>query len=279
MVGALVTFPLEVVKTRLQSSTHMASMRLAAGLPPPGALSPTASPGSSAMRHVRLIGRSFAIVYGEGGIRSLYAGLGPTLTGVIPSRALQFSSYNAYKNLLLKYVVEPTANGETSPVVHMGAAAMASVTVTTFTCPIWVIKTRMQLQSNANKGGERAYKNSIDCLLKIVRNEGVRGLYRGLAASYFGMFESTIQFALYEHLKASRAERNRKRGISQDLQPLSSLSRTHQGKRVGSVERVFVDRVHWVDVSSNPSQLNTWPLFISLAHLYFPPFFLHTTSP
>ena len=36
---------------------------------------------------------------------------------------------------------------------------------------------------------------------KILREEGVRGFYKGLSASYLGVTEGTIQWVLYERLK------------------------------------------------------------------------------
>lgn len=37
--------------------------------------------------------------------------------------------------------------------------------------------------------------------MRIVRTEGIGGLYKGLTASYLGVSESTIQWVLYERLK------------------------------------------------------------------------------
>ena len=45
--------------------------------------------------------------------------------------------------------------------------------------PIDLVKTRMQNQ-RAVSAGERMYKNSFDCFFKVLRNEGFRGLYRGM---------------------------------------------------------------------------------------------------
>lgn len=36
---------------------------------------------------------------------------------------------------------------------------------------------------------------------QIMREEGVRGFYKGLSASYLGVTEGTIQWVLYERLK------------------------------------------------------------------------------
>jgi len=42
----------------------------------------------------------------------------------------------------------------------------------------------MQLQGELVKGGgEKVYKNAIDVLAKTYRNEGIRGVQRGLGAA------------------------------------------------------------------------------------------------
>lgn len=47
--------------------------------------------------------------------------------------------------------------------------------------PLDVVKTRMQLQTAA-PGSPEAYKNMIDCLVKIVKQEGFSRLYKGITA-------------------------------------------------------------------------------------------------
>jgi solute carrier family 25 protein 33/36 len=37
---------------------------------------------------------------------------------------------------------------------------------------------------------------------KILKEKGVLGFYKGISASYFGIAESAICFAMYEHLKS-----------------------------------------------------------------------------
>ncbi|CAF4459090.1 unnamed protein product, partial [Adineta steineri] len=44
--------------------------------------------------------------------------------------------------------------------------------------PIDLVKTRMQNQRSTSIVGERLYRNSIDCFKKVIRHEGVFGLYR-----------------------------------------------------------------------------------------------------
>ncbi|KAG2022875.1 oxaloacetate carrier [Coprinopsis cinerea AmutBmut pab1-1] len=63
-----------------------------------------------------------------------------------------------------------------------GIAACIAVTVSN---PAEVAKTRLQLQGELAKGGGvRVYNNSLDVLKKTWRNEGIRGLQRGLGPAY-----------------------------------------------------------------------------------------------
>ena len=45
------------------------------------------------------------------------------------------------------------------------------------------------------------FTGSWDMIKKIGREEGLRGFYKGLSASYLGVTEGTIQWVLYERLK------------------------------------------------------------------------------
>lgn len=57
---------------------------------------------------------------------------------------------------------------------------------------------------------------------KIVREEGVRGFYKGLSASYLGVTEGTIQWVLYERLKKLTASVEGKGGFTEWLGLLGS---------------------------------------------------------
>ena len=50
---------------------------------------------------------------------------------------------------------------------------------------------------------------------QIFREEGIRGFYKGLTASYLGVTEGTIQWVLYERLKRLTASVEGSGGIAQ----------------------------------------------------------------
>jgi solute carrier family 25 protein 33/36 len=135
------------------------------------------------------------------GWRAYFRGIGPTLSGAVPASAIKFYTYGNTKRILSNRL----NNGRETAWVHLVAAAAAGVAVSTATNPIWVVKTRLQLDRSSNiQQGQyefKKYKGSMDCARQILQQEGVRGLYRGLTASYLGVAESTLQWVLYEQTK------------------------------------------------------------------------------
>lgn len=160
-------------------------------------LSFRASPMRTAWMHVTGTLNSLKGIYTNEGLSALWRGMGPTIVGVMPSRAIYFSTYSKSKHFLTSL-----NEGQESSLVHLGSALAAGIATSTATNPIWLVKTRMQLQSNTQT---ILYRNSFHCLQVVARTEGLRGLYKGLTASYLGTMEGTIQWVLYEKMKRAVA--------------------------------------------------------------------------
>jgi len=152
-------------------------------------------------------------IYRDESPRALFKGLGATLVGVIPARSINFFTYGNGKQI----IAQKFNNGVENSYVHLGAAASAGIVTGTITNPIWVVKTRLQLtadhakvmQSTPNK----SLVSSLDVIRQIAREEGIRGFYKGLSASYLGVTEGTIQWVLYEKLKQLNTESQGKGGF------------------------------------------------------------------
>ena len=65
--------------------------------------------------------------------------------------------------------------------------SIAGATGATAVYPVDLVKTRMQNQRTGSYIGELMYRNSLDCFKKVIRHEGVFGLYRGLIPQLMGV--------------------------------------------------------------------------------------------
>lgn len=70
---------------------------------------------------------------------------------------------------------------------RFGLGSIGGATGATFVYPIDLVKTRMQNQRTGSFIGELMYRNSFDCFKKVIRHEGLLGLYRGLLPQLVGV--------------------------------------------------------------------------------------------
>ena len=203
-VGAVVTIPLEVVKTRLQSSVATFQMPATSRHTPqnlhvnssyPAALI-TANSNPPKFQHSIKTANVFVclkyIVRNEG-VPSLFRGLGPTLVGVAPSRAIYFFTYARAKSYWNNVLYPDTS------IVHICSAFCAGFTASTLTNPIWFIKTRLQLDQKTSKTDKLTV---LKCIRKTFKSHGILGFYKGVTASYYGISETMIHFVIYEEIKS-----------------------------------------------------------------------------
>eukprot|EP00069_Balaena_mysticetus_P008876 bmy_06050T0 len=134
----------------------------------------------------------FRSILEKEGPKSLFRGLGPNLVGVAPSRAVYFACYSKAKEQFNGIFV-PNSN-----TVHIFSAGSAAFVTNSLMNPIWMVKTRMQLERKV-RGSKQM--NTLQCARYVYQTEGIRGFYRGLTASYAGISETIICFAIYESLK------------------------------------------------------------------------------
>ncbi|XP_059412802.1 mitochondrial folate transporter/carrier-like [Carassius carassius] len=129
------------------------------------------------------------------GIRGLYQGVTPNIWGAGASWGLYFLFYNA-----IKAYKQEGRQTELSAGEHLVSAAEAGMLTLCLTNPVWVTKTRLVLQYNADPS-RKQYKGMMDALVKIYRHEGIPGLYRGFVPGLVGTSHAALQFMTYEGLK------------------------------------------------------------------------------
>ncbi|CAN4115511.1 unnamed protein product [Withania somnifera] len=164
--STLLTYPLELVKTRLTIQRGVYNGLLDA----------------------------FVKILKEGGPGELYRGLTPSLIGVIPYAATNYFAYDTLRKAYRKIFKEKIGNIET---LLIGAAAGAISSTATF--PLEVARKHMQVGAVS---GRIVYKNVIHALARILEQEGIQGLYKGLGPSCMKLVPAAgISFMCYEACK------------------------------------------------------------------------------
>lgn len=86
---------------------------------------------------------------------------------------------------------------------NFGLGGIAGATGATLVYPIDLVKTRMQNQRSSVVGEPMMYKNSMDCVSKVFRNEGFLGFYSGLGPQLLGVApEKAIKLTVNDLVRA-----------------------------------------------------------------------------
>jgi solute carrier family 25 folate transporter 32 len=135
------------------------------------------------------------------GAGALYKGLMPNLIGSMCAWGLYMFGYNLARNTLTAETQGSTAKTHTASINFVSAAA-AGVISATLTNPIWLIKTRLQLQVSGSGDKAVRYRGIMHCARCIVAEEGAAGLFRGLLPGLMLVSHGAVQFMAYEELKS-----------------------------------------------------------------------------
>ncbi|CAI4064875.1 NAD+ transporter SKDI_09G1570 [Saccharomyces kudriavzevii IFO 1802] len=165
--------PLDVAKTRLQAQ---------------GLQSRFENP------YYRGIMGTLSTIMRDEGPRGLYKGLVPIVLGYFPTWMIYFSAYEFSKKFFHGIFPQFDFIAQSCAAIAAGAAS------TSLTNPIWVVKTRLMLQSDLGEHPTH-YKGTFDAFRKMSSQEGFKAFYAGLVPSLLGLFHVAIHFPIYEDLK------------------------------------------------------------------------------
>ncbi|KAK4791756.1 hypothetical protein SAY86_032169 [Trapa natans] len=163
-----VTNPVEVIKVRLQMN--------------------------SGYREAGLIGEMRKIAY-DGGIKSLWKGVGPAMARAATLTASQLATYDESKRTLIRWGLM-----EDGFHLHLISSSLAGTVSTLITAPMDMVKTRLMLQQDSKGVGK--YKNGFLCAYQVARTEGTRALYKGGFTIFARLGPQTmITFIMCEKLR------------------------------------------------------------------------------
>uniref|UniRef100_A0A8D2PCE3 ADP/ATP translocase n=1 Tax=Zosterops lateralis melanops TaxID=1220523 RepID=A0A8D2PCE3_ZOSLA len=174
MVATVVTYPTDVIKTRLIVQNRL-------------------EPSYEGIVH------AFYKIYHQEGLRALYRGVSPAILGntVLGRNHLTelFLGGVDKRTQFWRYFAGNLASG--------GAAGATSLC---FVYPLDFARTR--LAADVGKAGaDREFSGLGDCLVKIFRSDGVRGLYQGFGVSVQGIIiYRAAYFGIYDTAKGRLAK-------------------------------------------------------------------------
>lgn len=177
----LVTYPMDLVKTRLSVQTAKSLQNLN----DPNAMG----------KPLGMWGSLKDVYKNEGGIRGLYRGLMPTAYGVAPYVGLNFMTYETLKNKVPEEY-------RSTVWAEMIVGALSGGISQTIVYPFDLLRRRFQVATlDSGKMGFN-YDNTWHALKSIVAKEGVRGLYKGWQANMWKIMTSmAVQWTCYDEIK------------------------------------------------------------------------------
>ncbi|KAK4408602.1 Peroxisomal nicotinamide adenine dinucleotide carrier [Sesamum angolense] len=229
IIAQIITYPLQTVNTRQQTERVAKKDSIQ---------SPSTRPHRSTLVQI------FQVIRNEG-LGGLYSGLKPSLLGTAASQGIYYSFYQAFKN---KAEAIASANkrkglGDGSPgmLSWLVVAALAGSVNVLLTNPIWVLVTRMQTHTQAERKIVEAKKEALikeasgnvlsdsslsdqlalldsikprpygtfQAACEVYNESGIAGFWKGLVPTLIMVCNPSIQFMIYEtllkHLRTRRA--------------------------------------------------------------------------
>ncbi|RDD47652.1 Kidney mitochondrial carrier protein 1 [Trichoplax sp. H2] len=145
------TFPIDTAKIRLQIQGQIGDASLAR------------------LRY-RGMGHALRLIAADEGFKALYSGLAPALLRQASYGTIKFGTYHTVKRIVAKNPEDETI------LTNVFAGMIAGALSSSIANPTDVLKVRMQAGSRMNLTGKNVLRSFAD----IYKEEGIRGLYRGV---------------------------------------------------------------------------------------------------
>lgn len=181
-LATLVCHPLDIVKTILQVNDGRKTRDYL-------------SMGSKS-QYIPILSSFLYNGYKSEGLKLFYRGLSANVLASMVSWGSYFTLYAICKN----HIFSISSQSTVSFWEYFASSCISGAITLVVTNPLWLIKTRLLLQSNTSK---YHYNNVFHGLMTIYRTDGILGLYKGFAIGLVGITHGGIQFAIYELLKNS----------------------------------------------------------------------------
>jgi len=172
-IAATICTPFDVIKTRTQAV------------------------GIFNQQYTGLVHATESVVKAEG-FSGLWTGWKPTANRAAIVAVTELATYDECKDICVK-----NFGMEHGFSVHLASSMMAGLIASVLSVPVDVVKTRVLSQPIDSNGRGIIYRNSLDCVIKSIKAEGVPVLFRGLTLIYLRRAPHlVITFLSFEQMRA-----------------------------------------------------------------------------
>ena len=135
---------------------------------------------------------------GPSGVMGLYNGFGVSVLGIFPYRGVYFGMYDTLGDL------NPLKKdrGVAGLASKFAIAQATAITAGYASYPMDTVRRRLQMQSEKPQS-EWLYKGTMDCFVKIMKDEGTGALFKGAGANALRTVGSALVLVLYGEIKAA----------------------------------------------------------------------------
>jgi solute carrier family 25 folate transporter 32 len=233
--STVLLYPLDLIKVRLQVNED------------PGTKSSSTSDSPRTKTRLSSI-QAFRVIVRHEGFLGLYQGLVPAVIGSAVSWGGYFFVYEGlkreYRQVLSSSSSQPAAPPRTlNSLENFTLACLAGASMVALTNPLWLIKTRMQLQmkhaAKKHNMTKPPYKSLFDAGRTIVREEGFWALYKGAGPALLLVSHGGVQFVVYEFLKRHFHYTRTQRDPEKQRQPVTERLQLSMGYlTIGAISKM-----------------------------------------
>lgn len=130
-------------------------------------------------------------IYKSEGTYGLYRGFVVSVIGIIIYRAFYFGGFDTAKRLIIK------DKEKNNFLLKFGIAQSCTAFAGILSYPLDTVKRRLMMQSGRK---DIIYKGTIDCIIKIQRNEGGKSFFKGAFTNFIRGIGASLVLVFYDEL-------------------------------------------------------------------------------
>lgn len=167
--------------------------------------------------------RALFLLYGENGLRSMYRGVYTSIPRAAMASGAQLASFmpslvfiQIHEARIMKMAIEagfdpksvlfqPDRWQERRLIASLLCGGLAGLTMALTLTPADTVLTRLASQPVDEHGRGLLYRGSVDCMMQMLRAEGLAGMYRGFWPNQMRVaLHTTLLLVSYDQLKVTR---------------------------------------------------------------------------